>query len=220
MKNVRTLNDQTQKARERHELASKMHMNAIMSVEALRGRVGAITAEHDDAEKIHKQALAAGDTIILEIALTRVNCALEEAFLLEKRLKVLEEQRDKIAEFEQRTGLEFNAIGPLLGKCCFCGEAFQYIPDHTCWTESPGSDQSEKDNSSFDNDVPTWSRMAPTPTPAHVPMGPLPVSSTPDLSLTAAGFSQDDDAPTKIASSPKQKTTDPSIPTPTPIDNT
>jgi hypothetical protein len=222
MKNLSILNDRTQKARERHELASKMHMNAVMSVKTLREHVGAVTLEHDDAEKIHKEALESGDTIVVEIALTRVNCALEESSILNKRLREIGGQKAKIEEFEQRTGLEFNALGPLLAKCCFCGELFQYIPDHTCRAGLSVSNQPEleQDISSFDNDIPTLSRLAPTPTPTHLPMGPLPRSPGPDLSLATAGFSDDDNAPTKIASASSRKTTNPSIPTPTPIDNT
>lgn len=58
--------------------------------------------------------------------------ALCEMLALEKRASDLVRRAHEIEELEQRTGIEYDAMGPAIAMCGTCGQTFQYMDTHDC----------------------------------------------------------------------------------------
>jgi hypothetical protein len=58
--------------------------------------------------------------------------ALGEMVAIEKRAGDLVKRAHEIEEFEKRTGIEYDAMGPNIAICGECGQTFQYMANHDC----------------------------------------------------------------------------------------
>jgi hypothetical protein len=56
--------------------------------------------------------------------------ALGERVGIEKKAGDLVRRAHEIEEFEKRTGIEYDVMGPTLAICGDCGKTFQYVNDH------------------------------------------------------------------------------------------
>jgi hypothetical protein len=104
----------------------------MKNLKALLGQLEEVRKKHESAAKKHDTAMINNETAMAELALIDVHHLQHQEFFLARRLHEIYGQKTLISEFEKRTELEFNALGPLLAKCDRCGLFFQFIPEHVC----------------------------------------------------------------------------------------